>query len=107
IMYLGCVAFFESGERRGRVHDVLNITPSPTWLRRSGWAALLFSLVLFAQPQGWERGIPIWLGALSMAGGTSLLVSALLPRWHLWTGAGAGVVASMAILGALITGISA
>ncbi|MEM0930515.1 MAG: DUF3325 family protein [Pseudomonadota bacterium] len=105
ITYLGCVAFFEAGERRGRLHEVLTLSPSGTWLRRWAWAALIIALFLFAQPQGWERGVPIWLGALSVAGGISLLISALLPRWHIWTGAGAGLLASIAAAGALITGL--
>ena len=68
-------------------------------MRAASWALALVSLVLLAQPQGWERGVPIWLGLFTLAGIASLLVAALVPHRHVTTAAGSAAGAAIAGLG--------
>lgn len=98
LSYVGCVLLFQGGERRAR-HRAVRVPKA--WMARSkaaGWALVLIALVPLSIPRGLEIGVTVWLSILALAGVASLLVSALVPRWHLASPLG---VAGLSLLLAL------
>ena len=106
LAYLACALFYQAGERRTALAQLKSSPQARKAARAAGWAALLVALWLFALPQGWERGAPIWIGAVIAAGGTSLLVSALMPRWHLASMGVAGGCALLLLLTIAVKGVA-
>lgn len=98
LLYTACVIFFQAGARRSGLDAVRRSAVVRNVSRAIAWAAVLAALWLCAEPQGWERGIPVWLGLFSLAGGLSLVVSALNVRVQALTGLGAAVVAGTVFL---------
>ncbi|MEM0984918.1 MAG: hypothetical protein AAGJ32_01605 [Pseudomonadota bacterium] len=82
LTYLACVLFFQAGKRRTQFAGVAQSERLQSTFRYGALAILFAALWLFSIPQGFERGVTVWLGAVSAAGGVSLLVSALAPDWH-------------------------
>ena len=113
LAYVACALFYQAGERRTAL-DRLKASPKARKaVRAVGWAALLIALWLFTLPQGWERGVTIWIGAtvaaggislLIAAGGISLLISALMPRWHLASMGAAAACAMLLLLSIVVKG---
>ena len=104
LAYVACALFYQAGERRTAL-DRLKASPKARKaVRAVGWAALLIALWLFALPQGWERGVTIWIGATVAAGGISLLISALMPRWHLASMGAAAACAMLLLLSIVVKG---
>jgi hypothetical protein len=101
LLLAACVGFYHAGSARTRVGALRRSAGRRLALRWACWALLAASAWLFALPQGWERGIPAWLGALSLAGVVSLLLVTLAPRWHAATGVGALAVGVFAAATAL------
>ena len=104
LAYVGCALFYQAGERRTALSALKSSPKARKAARAAGWAALLIALWLFALPQGWERGVTIWIGATIAAGGISLLVSALMPRWHLVSMAAASGCAILLLLSLAVKG---
>jgi len=48
----------------------------------SGWVLVAMALLCLQQQLGWEYAIPVFLGLLSAAGLSSLLIAALVPSYH-------------------------
>jgi hypothetical protein len=86
LLLVACVGFYHARAARTHFDALRRSARRRALLRGSCWGLLALSAWLFALPQGWERGIPAWLGTLSMAGVASLLIAALAPRWHAPTG---------------------
>ena len=80
--YLACVLFFQAGELRTQLAGIKASSNLQSSVRIGAWLLLLLALLLLCLSKGVELGITIWLGVVSCAGGISLLVSALTPRWH-------------------------
>lgn len=104
LAYLACALFYQASERRAAIAALKTSQRARTGARAAGWAALLIAFWLFALPQGWERGAPIWIGTVSAAGGVSLLISALRPNWHPPSLAFAGGCAALLVLATAIEG---
>lgn len=104
LAYLACSLFYQAGERRTALGPLKTSPKARNAARAVGWAALLIALWLFALPQGWERGVTIWIGVTVAAGGISLLVSALMPRWHLASTGVAGGCALLLLLSIAVKG---
>ena len=101
LAYMACAGFYQAGERRSHV-AFLNANATVRRVVYAGaWGLLLIALWLLALPQGWERGVPIWLGVLIGAGALSLFIAALRPAWHVASIAVAGVGALAFLFGAL------
>jgi len=104
LAYMACALFYQAGERRTAVVVLNSSQQARAAARAAAWAALLAALWLFAQPHGWERGVAIWIGAVSAAGILSMLISALRPGWHVASGAAAGAGAIVLAAAATATG---
>ena len=98
LLYLACVGFYHAGKTRTVFNQMQVSAASRFALRSSAWGVSIATLFLLSGNQGWERGVPVWLGLITLAGVASLLVSALIPRYHSATGivaAAAGTVATV------------
>jgi hypothetical protein len=82
LLLVACIGFYHARSARTRFDALRQSARRRISLRWICWALLVLSAWLFALPQGWERGVPIWLGTLSLAGIVSLLLVTLAPRWH-------------------------
>lgn len=102
LLYLACVVFYEAHAKRASFAVVKGSVQNQRRLKAVGWGLAVVSLFLFAAPQGWERGIPIWLGVFTLVGGASLLVAALAPKRHVASGVVSGAIAVVSGLAWLI-----
>lgn len=100
IQYVACVALFQANERRTAVELFEKSVRLRTALKMSAWCLLIISTFLCASLQGWERGVPLWLCMIAVAGFISLYVSAYKPMHHVKSGIAA--LAASALLGASI-----
>ena len=102
LLYLSCVSFYHANKKHSTVHWIKN---SPTY-RRIGklfaWCLLITSLLISASAMGWEQGIPVWLGLLTVAGIGSLLASALTPGYHITSGGLSAVIALTLAVGLMV-----
>ncbi|MEO0464959.1 MAG: DUF3325 family protein [Pseudomonadota bacterium] len=104
LTYLACVLLFQASERRTQLAGVKQSANLQHLMRFGAGGLLILTLCLFALQSGLEFGLPIWLGVLSAAGGLSLLVSALYPRWHLKSAAVVVLACAALIALAMISG---
>ena len=104
LAYLACVLFFQAGERRTQLAGIKASSNVKSSVRIGAWLLLLLALSLLSLSKGLELGITIWLGVVSCAGGTSLLVSALAPRWHWYSALAVLGVCACIILAGLVRG---
>lgn len=102
LLYLACVLFYHAHERRTAMAAVRSSSQAQVRVTLAGWGLAAASLFLFSMPQGWERGVPLWLGVFTLAGAASLLIAALAPKRHVATGVAAMVVAVLSAIVSLI-----
>ena len=69
--------------------------------KAAGYGLLALALALACQPQGAERGVPVFLGLLAASMVAALLVHALAPRWHAPLAGGAAGLGTVLAIGAL------
>lgn len=102
LLYVACFGLFHAHPARTSFAAVKESPQVQTGVKTVAWVLLAATLFLTAQIQGWERGIPIWLGLATCAGVASLLIAALLPKWHAVSAAactGASFTAGIIMLG--------
>lgn len=92
LQYGVCVAFYHANERRTMVKLVTKSIRTRVMLKISAWCLLILSMFLCASLQGWERGIPVWLCMIAVAGFASLYVSAYKSLFHIKSGLAAAVL---------------
>ncbi len=101
LLMLAVAIWIEAHERRAVFADMKASARNRNLAKGAGWALALIALVLMAQPQGWERGIPIWLGAATAAGIVGLLIDARFPGRHVEYGVGAAALAGLVLMTAI------
>lgn len=80
LLLTASVLWIEAHERRAVLAAARRSSRVRLGLKLGGWVLALLALVAAAQPQGLERGAPIWLGWFMTAGVAALLVMAFSPR---------------------------
>ena len=100
LAYVACAGFYQAGERRSQTDLLKGSRLARRIVYAASWLLLLAALYLLALPQGWERGVPIWLGVLTAAGALSIFIAALRPAWHVASVAVAGAGAVLFLVGA-------
>lgn len=101
LLYVACVAFYHANQKRTVFVDIKKSPRNRQAVFAGAWALALLSLFVFASAQGWERGIPIWLGVFSLVGGLSLAISTLAPAHHVASGLigmGAAILAAIILI---------
>jgi len=71
-------------------------------MRAGAGFVFIATLMMTASLQGWELGVPIWLGLFSFTFVAGLFLSAQKPDWHAKCALGLGVIGSILALGALL-----
>ena len=102
LLYLACALLYQAGVRRTTIAMAKNSGPVRLLFRLVAIALFAGSLWLASVPQGWERGIAVWLGLVSLAALASLLVAGLRPQRHAASAVGACLIA--AICGCVVVG---
>ena len=98
LLLLASVLWVEAHERRAVLGPVRSSSAVRIAVKAVGWVLAAVALLLVAQPQGWERGIPIWLAWFSLAGVAVLLFAGLYPAKHWLLGGAALVVTAIAAI---------
>ncbi|NRA29336.1 MAG: hypothetical protein HRU11_03660 [Parvularculaceae bacterium] len=99
LLALALVFWIEAHERRA-VLAPIQASPQLRMLGKAvGWVLASSALIVLAQTQGWERGIPVWLAWFSTVAAACLVFAARFTGKHWWVGS-AGLVACF-IFGAL------
>lgn len=86
LVYLGCFSFYHADPRRTGFDVLRQPSGMRVWLRVAAWILLGLSLLVLVNLLGWARGIPSWLGLLTLAGIVSLLIAAVDTQRHVMTG---------------------
>lgn len=93
LLLFAVVLWIEAHERRAVFATVQTSVSMRRGLKVGGWVLATLALFLCAEPQGWERGIPIWLAWFIGAAFVALLFSARFRGRHWQLGAAAGAAA--------------
>ncbi len=86
LQYVACVVLHHANPRRTNITILVDSELIRRSVKLLACCALMVSVFLSASLQGWERGVPIWLCLISVAGFVSLYISAYAPSKHLTTG---------------------
>ncbi|MEM7016009.1 MAG: hypothetical protein AAF512_01565, partial [Pseudomonadota bacterium] len=103
LLYLACVAFYHAHEKRSELSWVKTSSAFRFGMRISAWGLFLVSLYIIGQYLGWARGIPVWLGLLTLMGLSSILIAVLIPKYHVITGS---ISAGLALITGAVAAIS-
>ena len=106
LLYLACAMFYQAHEKRTAVAAIRMSSRLQGRVTIAGWGLAVASLFLFAMPQGWERGVPLWFGAFTLAGTASLLIAALAPTRHVATGVASFIIAVLCAAALLIGAVT-
>ena len=99
LVYLACVLFFQAHAKRTTIEKLRVSSVLRKNTRVVAWVLVFAALYVFSSLQGWERGIPVWFGALTLAAFISLLTATLAPKKHVMSG-------GLAFISAAISGSS-
>ncbi|MEL7201661.1 MAG: hypothetical protein AAFR27_11715 [Pseudomonadota bacterium] len=98
LLYIACVLFYQAHAKRSSF-DALKNSVSLQWgVKIAAWCVALAALFVLARPQGWERGVPVWIALFMATGFASIFVGSLSSERHLQTGA-------VAFVGAAVSGL--
>ena len=82
LLFSACAMLYQADARRGAFAIVRTNINVRTGLRVAAWLVFAITLVMLAGMQGWERGIPVWLGLFTAVFVLGLFLSAQKPGWH-------------------------
>ena len=106
MLYAASALLYQADKRRAEIALLKTSPRHRTGARLLACTILVLTLWAASLPQGWERGIPIWLGLFFAAFVTSLFVSAQFKKAHLATLLATGslglVVAVIGLAGGII-----
>lgn len=95
LIFSSCVLLLQADAHRGRVLTLRRSKNKRYLARLIAVFILIACLTMISALNGWELGIPIWLGLLSVASVASLFLNAQAPVWHAPTGGLAGVFGAL------------
>lgn len=101
LLYLASVGLFHAHPRRARIRSLNASALLRRFVFVGAWVLAGVALILIAEPQGWERGIPIWIGLFGLAGFVSIFLDAVAPMLQLRL-AVLAALASLALAGAML-----
>ncbi|MEL6666919.1 MAG: DUF3325 family protein [Pseudomonadota bacterium] len=101
-LYVACALLYQADERRAAYAQVKASKQIRFGLRFVAAILFLVSLMLMAPLQGWLRGVPIWLGMLSLVFVLGLFIAAQRPSWHAPIAMVAAGIGFVGIFGAVL-----
>ncbi|MEL6411660.1 MAG: hypothetical protein AAFQ38_14785 [Pseudomonadota bacterium] len=102
LLFAACALLYQADDRRSAFAGVRGSQPARFGMRASAIALFALTLMMLAPLQGWERGIPLWLGLLSLVFVAGLFLAAQKPAWHAKLAIGLGIIGVLAAIGALL-----
>lgn len=102
LLFAGCALLYQADERRSAYAHVRGSQPLRLGMRLVAAGVFVATLMMTATLQGWELGVPIWLGIFSLVFVCGLFLSAQKPDWHAKAGLALGGIGIVLGLGALI-----
>ncbi|MEM1146584.1 MAG: DUF3325 family protein [Pseudomonadota bacterium] len=102
LLFAACALLYQADERRSAFAIVRGSKRLRLGLRAAAMLVFIATLMMTATLQGWELGIPVWLGIFSFAFVAGLFLSAQKPDWHPKTALVSGAIGIVLGLGALI-----
>ena len=82
LLFGGCALLYQADERRSAFAAVRASRPMRLGMRAVALIVFALTLIMTATLQGWELGVPVWLGVFSFAFVAGLFLSAQKPDWH-------------------------
>ena len=82
LLLSACAMLYQADEKRASFAIIRQSIRIRNYMRSTAGILLVTTLVLLAGIQGWERGIPVWLGIFSAVFVGGLFLAAQRPDWH-------------------------
>ena len=102
LLFAGCALLYQADDRRSAFANVRASQQLRLGMRVGAVLVFVATLMMTATLQGWELGVPVWLGIFSFAFVAGLFLSAQKPNWHANAAMAAGALGVLLGLGALI-----
>ena len=102
LLFAACALLYQADERRSAFANVRGSRQIRLGMRVGAVLVFAMTLIMTATLQGWELGVPVWLGIFSFAFVAGLFLSAQKPDWHAQTGAAFGALGIILGVGALV-----
>lgn len=102
LLFAGCALLYQADERRSAFANVRASQPLRLGMRTGAVVVFVVTLMMTATLQGWELGVPVWLGIFSFAFVAGLFLSAQKPDWHAKAAMASGALGVLFAAGALI-----
>lgn len=102
LLYAACALLYQADKRRAVFANVKSSKRIRYGMRAGAAALFIATLYLLAPLQGWERGVPIWLGLLTLVFVAGLFLGAQKPELHVPAAMGASGIGIIAVLGAIL-----
>lgn len=102
LIFAACALLYQADERRSEFANVRASRSFRMGMRSAAMAIFVATLMMIATLQGWELGIPVWLGIFSFAFVAGLFLSAQKPDWHAKAAMAAGGLGLCLGIGALL-----
>lgn len=101
LLFAACALFYQADKKRSAVAELRASPQLRTGVRAGATLISALTLIMIASLQGWELGVPVWLGLFSFVFVAGLFLSAQKPDWHPKSAAlagGLGVISGAAAL---------
>ena len=101
LTFAGCGLLYQADARRSAFAGLKTSWRARYLVRGCAVGVCMLALCLAAAPQGWERGVPIWVGLLSLCFVAGLYLAARRPAWH-GPATGAALAGGFAFVGGVL-----
>ncbi|MEO0549643.1 MAG: DUF3325 family protein [Pseudomonadota bacterium] len=102
LLFAGCALLYQADGRRSAFASVRASEPMRLGMRVVALIVFVLTLMMTASLQGWELGVPVWLGVFSFAFVAGLFLSAQKPDWHAKVAMAAGALGVVLGVGAVL-----
>ena len=82
LLFAACVMLYQADTQRSTVACLRRSLQARQAMRAAAVFLCAMTLILVSRLQGWERGIPLWLGLFSVVFVAGLFLAAQKPGWH-------------------------
>lgn len=103
LLFAGCALLYQADARRSAFANVRASGSVRLGMRVTALLVFVLTLTMTASLQGWELGIPVWLGIFSFAFVAGLFLSAQKPDWHARVAMVAGALGVVLGIGAVLS----
>lgn len=102
LLFAGCALLYQADERRSVFASIRASRNTRMGMRVAAALVFVATLMMTATLQGWELGIPVWLGIFSFAFVAGLFLSAQKPDLHAKAAMATGALGVLLGIGAFL-----